>query len=417
LADENSRDRIFRAVRERIQEADDQERIQMITNAIGDRRYRDLVDIVAKIEGEDGWSTVLEYLIESQHEKYISPLTIGQNKTGLEVLKFREMIFELFSCEGLEPVSMDTTNLLEELADESSFVDASRVLFTKLEKLAKEQIQTGDTLFFDFFENTSVSQELLNLVSQTRTENIQNVSLDRNGSQFNVESLWYCEHSRIVMSMLGVKGFIIDSDTLDSVLSVIQTPNSIKNKVVDVSSFSNSKKSRWNRPTNSTYRKLLSHIVHQEVTELSLLGSRHAVPVLNTLLDQLSSAYKDSSFTINYKELLACINAHISVRNIDSILSLEKSSKMKNTRITTTAILAIGNFYHETSVNTLATLLCNKRSKEIQEAAARAIENVYKKCPEADHVIADFLNGNCKNHGKLKKLYRQLSKEKPVYYQ
>ena len=417
MADENSHDRIFRAVRERIQEADEQERIQMIANAIGDRRYRDLVDIVAKIEGEDGWSTVLEYLIESQHRKYISPLTIGQSKTTLEMLKFREMIFELFSCKGLEPVSIDTTDLLEELVDESSFVDASRVLFTKLEKLAKEQIQTGDTLFFDFFENTSISQELLNLVSQIRTENIQNVSLNRNGSQFNVESLWYCEHSRIVMSMLGVKGFIIDSDTLDSVLSVIQTPNSIKNKIVDVSSFRNLKESRWNRPTNSTYRKLLSHIVHQEVTELSLLGSRHAVPVLNTLLDQLSSAYKDSSFTINYKELLACINAHISVRNIDSILSLEKSSKMKNTRITTTAILAIGNFYHETSVNTLATLLCNKRSKEIQEAAAKAIENVYKKCPEADHVIADFLDGNCKNHGRLKKLYRQLSKEKPVYYQ
>ena len=46
-------------MRERIQEADEQERIQMITNVIGDCRYRDLVDIVAKIEGEDGWSTAL----------------------------------------------------------------------------------------------------------------------------------------------------------------------------------------------------------------------------------------------------------------------------------------------------------------------------------------------------------------------
>jgi hypothetical protein len=417
LPDENSRDRIFRAVRERIQEADEQERIQMITNVIGDCRYRDLVDIVAKIEGEDGWSTALEYLIKSEHGKYISPLTIGQNKTDLEILKFREMIFELFFCKGLEPVSIDTTNLLEELADESSFVDASRALFARLEQLAKEQIQTGDTLFFDLFENTSISQELLNLVSQVRNENIQNVSLDRNDSQFNVESLWYCEHSRIVMSMLGVKGFIIDSDTLDSVLSVIQKPNSIKSKIVDVSSFRNSKESSWNRPTNSTYKKLLSHIVHQKVTELSLLGSRHAVPLLNTLLDQSSSVYEDSSSTISYKEMLDCINAHISVRNIDSIISLEKSSKMKNTRIATTATLALGNFYHETSVNTLATLLCNKRSKEIQEAAAKAIQNVYRKCPEADHVIADFLDGNCKNHGKLKKLYRQLSKEKPVYYQ
>jgi phosphomevalonate kinase len=165
------------------------------------------------------------------------------------------------------------------------------------------------------------------------------------------------------------------------------------------------------------YRKLHTHLIHHEVNELRLLGSRHAVPLLNTLLDEASSAYEESSSISDYKEILDYINAHISVRNVESILVLEKSSQMKNTRIATTAILAIGNFYHESSVATLVKLFCTRKNDEIAKVVAKAIENVYKKCPEADRVIIDSLDTECRNHGKLKKLYRRLSKEKPLYYQ
>lgn len=415
MSDENIRDRLLKAVRERIKESDEQDRILMITNAIGDRRYRDLVDTIASIEVEDGWATALEFLMKAQNQKYSSPITIGQNKTDLEELKYREMIFGLLSCNGLEPITTDTTELLKELYDESSLVDASRVLVLKLEELAVEQIQTGDTLFFDFSENVSISQETMNLLNQVRNENIHSISLEQSENVINIEPLWFSEYGRLSLSTLGIKGNAVDSDTLASVLSVIQVPTPIRAKVVHTPSFT--EQEPWSRPSNTVYRKLHTHLIHHEVNELSLLASRHSVSLLNTLLDEASSKYEESPSTTGYKEILNYINAHISVRNVESVLVLEKSSQMKNTRIATTAILAIGNFYHESSAATLVKLLCAKKTDEIVKVVIKAIENVYKKCPEADHVITDSLDIQCRNRGKLKKLYRRLSKEKPLYYQ
>jgi len=417
LAEKNSRDRLFRAVRERIKESNDQDLILMIVNAIGDRRYRDLVDTIANIESEDGWSTALEFLTKAQNQKYSSPITIGQGKTNLEELKYREMVFELLSCRGLEPIITDTTELLKELDDESSLIDASRVLVLKLEELAVEQIQTGDTLFFDLSDNVSVSQKTVNLLNQKSSENIHSISLERNENLINIEPLWYSEYGRLALSALGIKGNVVNPDVLDSVLSVIQIPTTIKTRIVDVSSFTDTEEETWSRPSNRVYRKMHTHLIHHKVNELSLLASRHTIPLLNTLLDEASSTYEDSSSTTGYKEILDYINAHISVRDVESLLVLEKSSQMKNTRIATTAILAIGNFYHESSVAILVQLLCTQKNEEIEKVVMRAIENVYKKCPEADHVINDSLDTECRNRGKLKKLYRRLNREKPLYYQ
>ncbi len=417
MADENSRDRILRAVRERIKESDEQDRILMITNSIGDRRYRDLVDTIATIEGDEGWSTALEFLMKAQNKKYSSPIAIGQEKTDLEELKYREMVFELLSCSGLEPVIADTTELLKELDNESSLVDASRVLFLRLEESAVEQIQTGDALFFDFSNNVSISQETIDILNQVRSENIQRISLEQNENQVNIEPLWYSEYGRLALSTLGIKGNIVNADVLDSVLSVIQVPTTIKTRIIDVLSFTDSEEYTRSRPSNTAYRKLHSHLIHHEVSELSLLASRHSVPLLNTILDEASSAYEDASSTVGYKDILDYISAHISVRDVESVLVLEKSSQMKNTRIATTAILAIGNFYHESAATTLVKLLCTQKNDEKVKVTTKAIENVYKKCPEADRVIIDSLDTECRNHGKLKKLHRRLSKERPLYYQ
>jgi len=417
LADENSRDRLLRAVRERIKESDEQDQILMITNAIGDRRYRDLVDTIATIESEDGWSTALEFLMKAQNKKYSSPIAIGQDKTNLEELKYREMVFELLSCSGLEPVTTDTTELLKELGTESSLVDASRAHVLRLEELTAEQIQTGDTLFFDFSENVSVSQETMDLLTQVRSENIRRISLEQNGDLVNIDPLWYSEYGRLAMSTLGIKGSIVSSDVLDSVLSVIQVPTNIKSRIVDVPSFTDTEEDARFTPSNSVYRKLHTHHIHHEVNELSSLASRHSVPLLNNLLDEASSTYEDSSSTTGYKEILDNIRAHISVRSVESVLVLEKSSQMKNTRIATTAILAIGNFYHESSAAILVKFLCTRKNDEIVKVTTKAIENVYKKCPEADRVIIDSLDRECRNLGKLKKLHKRLSKERPLYYQ
>ncbi|MFW9962038.1 MAG: hypothetical protein ACFFCX_00555 [Candidatus Sifarchaeia archaeon] len=416
MTDGNSRDRIFKAVRERIKEADDKERIQMIANAIGDRRTRDLVDILARIESEDGWSTVLEYLLKAKHQKYFSPLTIGQDKTNLEDLKYREMVFELLSCKGLEPIKTETIDLLKELDDELSLLDASRSLVSRIEQTAIEQINSGDTLFFDFLENTSVSQKTLNLIDQIRRENLQKISLEKSGTMINIEPLWYSEYGRLALSTIGIKGFLVNSDNFDSVLSVIQIPNSIKSNIVETSSFKDRRDDLYNRPTNEVYRKLHEYLIHHDIDNLSILGSRYSVSLLNTLLDEVFSIYEESPSTSGYRNILNCINAHISTRSIESILVLEKSSQMKDTRITTIAIMAIGSFYHESSAMTLVNLLCTAKSNEIEKAATKAIENVYKKCPEADYIISSTLDNECRNRGKLAKIYKRLSKERQLHY-
>jgi len=416
LVDEDSRDRLFKAVRERIKETDEHERIQMIANAIGDRRHRDFVDIIAKIEEEGSWSTALEFLTKARHMKYSSPMTIGQDKTELEELKFREMVFELLSCRGLEPVSTNMTDVLKGLEDELSLVDASRVALDRLEQLVIEQIKDGDTLFFDFSENISVSQETVNLLNQTRYNSLHDISINQSGNLINIEPLWYNEYGRVAMLNLGIKGNVVDAETFASVLSVLQAPSVVKTKLVEVPSLKDTKEHFWTCPTNQTYNKLHTHLIDQNVEDLKILASRHSVPLLNTLLNEALSTYDNSSSADSYKKILDYINAHIVVRDIESVPVLERLSQINDTRIATTAILAIGNFYDESSASTLMNLFCNERNDTTIKAVTKAIENVYKKCPEADYVITSSINTDCRNRGSLKKLYRRLSKEKPLYY-
>ncbi|MFW9926356.1 MAG: hypothetical protein ACFFDM_06260, partial [Candidatus Thorarchaeota archaeon] len=155
----------------------------------------------------------------------------------------------------------------------------------------------------------------------------------------------------------------------------------------------------------------------QDIDELSDLGSKHAIPTLNILLDDISSKYKDSPSTDSFKQILKCINAHIAVRDLDSVITLEKTSRMEDSRIATTAILSIGNFYHESAASTLVDILCKSRNREIIETTKKSIENLYKKCPEADYVINSHLEMECINRGKLIKLLRLLRKGRQMYYQ
>jgi len=413
LTKENQRDRILKAVKERVKKSDERERIRIISDIIGDHRDRDLVDIIAQIEQDDGWSTALEYLIKARNQKYSSPLTLGKNETNLEELKYREVVFGLLSCAGLEPVPVDTTTLLEELDSEHSMVDAARVLVRKLENLAVDQIRRGDTLFFDFSENISISQETVNLLQHSRSRTIQGISIEQDGDTANINNLWHCEYGRLALAKLGIKDTLIDSDTLDRVLSVIQEPIDSTNNTT----ASSNDEDIHSRPSNMEYRKLLTQIIHQDIDGLSLLASRHSLPTLSTLLDEASSQYENSTTTADFKKILQCINAHIAVRALDSVIVLEKTSHMKNPRIATLAILAIGNYYHETAAVILVDKLCNSKNREIKETTVQSIETIYKRCPEADYVISRRLDGDCTNRGKLIKLQRHLRKGRNMYYQ
>lgn len=414
MTEDNSRDRILRAVKQRVKESNEHERVSLVTDAIGDRRERDLVDILAQVEQDYGWSTALDYLVKARSQKYTSPMTLGKTKSNLEELKYREEVFSLLSCTGLEPVPIDTTTLLKELYSENSLVDASRVFLNNLENLVVDQITNGDTLFFNLSENTSISQHTLDMLQENRIKNIRNISIERNRTKIDVKALWHCEYGRLALAKLGVKNSIIDSDTLNLVLSVIQEKPTLESSTIPSSL---DKEDILSRPSNKDYQKLLSNIMHQDVDELSHLGSKHAVPTLNTLLDDVSSGYKDAPSTDGFKQILKCINAHIAVRSLDSVIALEKASRMKDSRITTTVILSIGNFYHESAVSTLVDILCKSKNRGIIETTTQSIMNLYKKCPEADFVINNRLDEECTNRGKLVKLQKLLRKGRQMYYQ
>jgi hypothetical protein len=414
LTKDNSRDRILKAVKERVKVSNERERIRIISNIIGDRRDRDLVDIIATIEQDEGWSVALEYLLKARNEKYSSPMTMGAKETNLEDLKYREVVFGLLSCNGLEPVPGDTTTLLKELISERSLIDASSKLVSKLEKLAVDQIRKGDTLFFDFSDNISISQETVDLLQTIRSKEIQGISIEQDGPNINIDALWYCEYGRLTLTNLGIKDTQIDSDTFDRVLSILQEPIDPAEGMI-TSSLNN--EALHSRPSNKEYRILLTQIIHQDIDGLCNLASRHALPTLSSLLDEATSHYKASPSTTGFKKILHYINAHIAVRALDSVITLEKTSQVTDPRIATLAILALGNFYNESAASTLVDILCNNKNREIIETTTRSIETIYKRCPEADHVISDRLDKDCTNRGKLIKLQRHIRKKRRLYYQ
>jgi hypothetical protein len=384
----------------------------MIADTIGDRRDRDLVDFIAQIEQDEGWSSALGYLLKARGQKYSSPMIAGSNETELEELKYREVVFCLLSCSGLEPVTIDTSELLGELDSENSLVDASNVVTAKLENLAVNQIKNGDTLFFNFSENISISQDTIDLLQHIRSKKLQDISMEQDGSKINISPLWHCEQGRLALASLGIKGNLITSETLSRVLSVIQEPVS-KSEDSDVSLSGDD---IYPAPSNNIYEKLLIQIIQQDIEGLRRLASRHALPTLNAILDESISQYNKTQSAAEFNVILQYIQAHVAVRAIDSVMVLEKASTMIDNRVATMAIIAIGNFYHESAVSSLVNTLCTSKKQEIINTANRSIRNVHKRCPEADHIINVQLSRECMNRGKLLKLQRSLLKERGVYY-
>jgi hypothetical protein len=410
LTDKTSRDRILEAVKKRVKESDGRERVRIIADTIGDRRDRDLVDVIAQIEQDEGWSSALDYLLKAHGQKYSSPIIASKNETELEELKYREVVFGLLSCSGLEPVPIDTTDLLDELDSEKSLVDASNILVTRLEDLAVNQIKNGDTLFYDFSENITISQDTVALLQRIRSKKLQDISLEHDGSLINIDPLWRCEQGRITLTNLGIRGNQISKETMNRVLSVIQEPISLPEN-------SNASNSDYPSPSNNLYEELFTQIIRQDVEGLNRLASRHALPTLNALLDESISKYSETQSSVGFNTLLQHIQAHVTVRAIDSVIALEKASKMTDNRVATMAILAIGNFYHESAVSSLVDILCTNKKQEIIDTVTRSIRNVHKRCPETDHVIDVQLGRECMNRGKLLKLQRALLKERGLYYQ
>ena len=180
MAEDENRAMILKAVKDRVRLSEEQQRVQMIADAIGERRERDLLDVLSSIEQDRGWPETVKHLLKAQNFSYTLPIGTGPLKTKVEALKYREIIFSVLGCRGLEPIPIDTEQLLTRMKDECSMVDASVSLRGFIESIARDQIKSGDTLFFDSNDfDIQVSEDTTQLADRIKYEEVQGITLEQ----------------------------------------------------------------------------------------------------------------------------------------------------------------------------------------------------------------------------------------------
>ncbi len=413
MAKDKDRESILLAVKKRVKQSEELQLTQMVVDAIGERRYRDLKDIISQIEQNRGWPEALKHFSKARELPYILPIGAGPNKTLIEDLKYRETIFIILECSGFEPITITTEEIISRLYNEDSLIDASKSFHTECELLAIKQIESGDTLFFDQAHlDSSISRDIVDLLEKIQHEEIANLTLEKHGDKINIQPLWYCEKGRQTLSQLGIKGTEIDSETFDIVISVIhqeiQTVESIEASTTTQS---------LTHPSNLLYRTLLTSIINHNTESLCLLSSKYSNHPLKILLENALDNYEKQSTSTNFRDVISSVNALVRIRTSESIIPLEELARSKDTRIATTAITALGNFYNESAASALVDLLCETRNREIVNTTIRAIENVSKRCFETKYVVSNAIeSSSCTNIGRLKRLYKEIWKKNDDYY-
>jgi hypothetical protein len=403
---DNRDDKWFlKASRDRAEKAEVERTLEDIANAIGERRSRDLLDIVATVERNKGWNTALEYLIEVTNKEYSTPASFGRQRTQIEPLKYREMIFSLLSCNGLEAVQNDTVSLLRMLKSRASLADASQSLLLHTQKVVMKQIESGDTLYFNLPQEKKFD-ELSKLLEATRTEQIAGLTLKRDGELVDITQLWYSEYGRLTLSDLGIKGEKATLEQFDMVLSVIQVSPKVKQGIT-ISESAKTSGMEIIGPSNQIYKELHEHIICQDIEGLVSKGSIHSLPTLNAMLDNAVTQYMVTKSSGDYRQLLHCINGHVAVRSFNSITHLEKLLSVDDQRIVTPSITALGNLYHESSAHAIVDLVCRNMDEQVIKASVNALDNILKKSPETMAVIKDALESECKNRRHLRRLLKK----------
>jgi len=322
---ENPLERLLKASRKRVAETEERDKLDEIANTIGDRRERDLLDLLASIEAKDGWGTAIQFLIKSAKSTYSAPIGAGGGQRRIEPLKYREVIFATFSSVGLEPVNCDTVALLDELRGEESMVTATRTFAVKVQNLAIEQFQSGDAI------HKKRMHELIIPVSR---------------KQAHLEKLWHSEYGRVALAEQGVKGNRLSLSDLDSILSVIQLRIGYRPMTKDDDSPLEVPEVF---PTNAEYGNLLTMMINQDIDGLGLLGSKYSLSLLSTVLDSAIAAYQQDKSTNLFRRFISCMNSHVQVRSLNSLATFERVIQLDNNRLVTPVTVALGNFYHESA--------------------------------------------------------------------
>lgn len=407
LDGEKPLDRIMKAAARKIKESEEDMIIREIADAIGDRRIRDLNDLISELETKTSWSIASEYLIQAQDTKYSIPPGFGLSSITIEPLKYREVVFEVFGCTGLEPVNREIKTILEEVSTAKSNVDAKREFSEIVESIASEQIQSGDTLFF--VPDTPSNQLSMNLDKTIQDAQQQKINSTRIAGGHNIahiKPLWFTEQGRRALADLGLKGNDITIEDFNMLISVIQVSPDTKKNLMTLKS--NPKDvNPLIPPSNPLYKNLLEGIINHDYNSLASLGSYHAAITLNNTLRVLMDNYKTSEDSSTYRNLISMIRNHVQIRALDSIIVLCDLVLEKNERLATPGIRALGNFYHESSISTLIDVICSKTAKDIQDQAITSLDNIRYRCPETKTTIETALSSNCRNISRLRKYYKR----------
>jgi hypothetical protein len=382
----------------------------MVVDAIGERRTKDLGDLLSQIEQDSGWSVSVKHLSRARELPYNLPLGAGPQKILIEDLKYREMLFAVLDCNGFEPINITINEILSLLENKDSLLDASRSFRAECELMIKKQIESGDTLFFDStIAESSIPESIVELLEQAQHDELTKLSLRKQDNLVTILPLWYCEKGRQVLSQLGVKGTKIDSDTFDIVISVIH------HEIPTTESTDHHLSQTF--PSNPLYCKLLTSTIDHDIEGLVLLSSKHSYYTFKFLLESALDHYQDSQSSSVFRNILSCVNAHVRLRFPESTMLLETLTHSGDSRIATTAITALGNFYNESSAAALVDLLCSTKNNEISNTTIRAIKNISKRCFETKYIVKNAAeSSSCINVGRLKRLYKDIWKGIDNYY-
>ncbi len=377
-------------IKRRVNRGEEENWLRKIAEAIGDRRIQDLVDIVAEMEMKYGWPTILRYLEQSMWESYFVPTAMGGPQIPIEPLKYREAIFALFSSSGIEPIPKKTSELLLELGHMTSFASAANQFGSSTLSYAIEQIELGDTMFFESLDG-HISAELKSVLERRNSEAFAEAYITRNGKQLDLNQIWHTEKGRKVLAQLGVSRYIASSEHVIQDLQVL-LPIALKDD--------DNKNGSHLFPSKPEYRKLLQAIIEQDVSTLCILGSRHAAPTLDFLLNKAVLGYEEKQTASNYQSFLSILKAHVLVRAPTSIDMLSLLSKRDDKRIVMPAILALQCFCDERAVYTLIDLICNSTDNETISTARSALEWLHSRCAVAEPLLFDALRSSC-NHSEI----------------
>lgn len=378
--------------------------VNTMVEAIGDRRSRDFLDLVAGCESQLGWEYTSNVVSEASAEFCLPSRPNTFQVLPFQPLKVREMIFGLMACDGLEPAALDLKEALESVRTEKSLADARGAFSHLVIESLSTQVSSGDTLFLDS-QTDGLPNDLKRLIETSQTSDIKASGVMEAGDSLDLSTLWLAECGRRVLTDLGVKGYSIPARDR-SLLEVIQVSLGSVLQVLSASEQNHEVPSLV-RPTHPEYLRLHRAMIEHDLKGIFVLGSGLSAPVLNIIARDMLSEYERSLNSSSYRQLLVCMDAIVAVRATDSISTIAELMESGDPRVSFPAVNALGNFYQQSSVEILIEKIQSSEDRQFKQACCLALEHIHKRTPIAEPLILEAIETGNKGRRALKQILKK----------